>query len=81
MWAEVADTSDFQQTIWPRAAAAAERLWSPIQFTTGRNGNLTPLSRLQYFRCLLNRRGVPAAPVTNSYARTPPAGPGSCFEQ
>ncbi|CAL5210265.1 unnamed protein product [Lathyrus oleraceus] len=81
MWAEVADTSDVQQTIWPRAAAAAERLWSPRQFTTGRNGNLTALPRLQYFRCLLNRRGVPAAPVTNFYARKPPTGPGSCYEQ
>ncbi|XP_058772022.1 beta-hexosaminidase 1-like [Vicia villosa] len=81
MWGEVADTSDVQQTIWPRAAAAAERLWSPIQYTTGKNGNLTALPRLQYFRCLLNRRGVPAAPVRNFYARTPPTGPGSCFEQ
>ncbi|KAI5401894.1 beta-hexosaminidase 1 isoform X1 [Lathyrus oleraceus] len=75
MWAEVADSSDIQQTIWPRAAAAAERMWSPSQDTT------TALPRLQYFRCLLNRRGVPAAPVTNFYARTPPTGPGSCFEQ
>ncbi|XP_058756429.1 beta-hexosaminidase 1-like [Vicia villosa] len=77
MWGEEADTSDVQQTIWPRAAAAAERLWSPRQYTTV----LTASPRLQYFRCLLNRRGVPAAPVTNFHARTPPTGPGSCFEQ
>ncbi|XP_061372251.1 beta-hexosaminidase 1-like [Gastrolobium bilobum] len=81
MWGETADTSDVQQTIWPRAAAAAERLWSPRDSTSAGNINLTALPRLQYFRCLLNRRGVPAAPVTNFYARTAPIGSGSCFEQ
>ncbi|TKY50644.1 Beta-hexosaminidase 1 [Spatholobus suberectus] len=80
MWGETADTSDVQQTIWPRAAAAAERLWSQRDSTSG-NVNIIALSRLQYFRCLLNRRGVPAAPVTNLNARTAPVGPGSCFEQ
>ncbi|KAK4279455.1 hypothetical protein QN277_011237 [Acacia crassicarpa] len=81
MWAETADASDVQQTIWPRAAAAAERLWS--QKDSGHTGNitLTALPRLQHFRCLLNRRGVPAAPVTNLYARTAPVGPGSCYAQ
>ncbi|ONI24166.1 hypothetical protein PRUPE_2G227600 [Prunus persica] len=72
MWGETADTSDVQQTIWPRAAAAAERLWSRREATSARNGNLTALPRLQYFRCLLNRRGVQAAPVTNLIARSPP---------
>ncbi|XP_015942301.1 beta-hexosaminidase 1 [Arachis duranensis] len=80
MWGETVDTSDVQQTIWPRAAAAAERLWSPRDHTT-RNINVTTLPRLQYFRCLLNRRGVAAAPVTNFYGRTAPTGPGSCFDQ
>ncbi|XP_027366620.1 beta-hexosaminidase 1-like [Abrus precatorius] len=80
MWGETADASDVQQTIWPRAAAAAERLWSQRD-SISRNINITALPRLQYFRCLLNRRGVPAAPVNNFYARTAPDGPGSCFEQ
>ncbi|XP_029126540.1 beta-hexosaminidase 1 [Cajanus cajan] len=80
MWGETADTSDVQQTIWPRAAAAAERLWSQRDSTSG-NANKIALARLQYFRCLLNRRGVPAAPVTNFNARTAPVGPGSCFDQ
>lgn len=81
MWGETADTSDVQQTIWPRAAAAAERMWSSKEATAGGSSNSTVLPRLHYFRCLLNQRGVPAAPVTNYYARKPPIGPGSCFEQ
>ncbi|XP_054794482.1 beta-hexosaminidase 1-like isoform X1 [Prosopis cineraria] len=81
MWGETADASDVQQTIWPRAAAAAERLWSRKDSTQTGNITLTALPRLQHFRCLLNRRGVPAAPVTNFYARTAPMGPGSCYEQ
>ncbi|XP_074575499.1 beta-hexosaminidase 1 isoform X1 [Curcuma longa] len=81
MWGETADTSVVQQTIWPRAAAAAERLWSPLESTSTGNLNTTVLQRLHYFRCLLNRRGIAAAPVTNKYARSPPYGPGSCYVQ
>ncbi|KAK7295676.1 hypothetical protein RJT34_18587 [Clitoria ternatea] len=81
MWGETADTSDVQQTIWPRAAAAAERLWSDRESTSGQNITITVLPRLQHFRCLLNNRGVAAAPVTNYYARRAPVGPGSCYEQ
>ncbi|KAK4776555.1 hypothetical protein SAY86_005243 [Trapa natans] len=81
MWGETIDTSNVQQTIWPRAAAAAERLWSRKDATSTGSLNTTALPRLQYFRCLLNRRGVQAAPVTNFYARTQPLGPGSCYDQ
>ncbi|KEH21878.1 putative beta-N-acetylhexosaminidase [Medicago truncatula] len=81
MWGETADASNVQQTIWPRAAAAAERMWSERDFTSTRNATLTALPRLQHFRCLLNRRGVPAAPVTNYYARRAPDGTGSCYDQ
>ncbi|WVZ95919.1 hypothetical protein U9M48_041624 [Paspalum notatum var. saurae] len=81
MWGETADTSDVLQMIWPRAAAAAERLWSPLEAITAQDVETTVLSRLHYFRCLLNHRGIAAAPVTNYYARKPPIGPGSCFVQ
>ncbi|KAK3005804.1 hypothetical protein RJ639_016270 [Escallonia herrerae] len=81
MWSEVIDTSNVQQTIWPRAAAAAERLWSTRGSISSGNTTATALPRLQYFRCLLTRRGVQAAPVTNKYARSVPNGPGSCYEQ
>ncbi|KAB2609724.1 beta-hexosaminidase 1-like [Pyrus ussuriensis x Pyrus communis] len=80
MWGETADTSDVQQTIWPRAAAAAERLWSRREVTSHGNSYATALSRLQYFRCLLNRRGVQAAPVTNFFARSPPTCRNECVD-
>ncbi|KAK2637538.1 hypothetical protein Ddye_032330 [Dipteronia dyeriana] len=81
MWGETADASNVQQTIWPRAAAAAERLWSRREAISTGNITLTALPRFHYFRCLLNRRGVQAAPVTNFYARQPPTGAGSCYVQ
>ncbi|KAL8551974.1 hypothetical protein ACS0TY_000866 [Phlomoides rotata] len=80
MWGETADASNVQQTIWPRAGAAAERLWSQRESGSSRNTTAV-LSRLEYFRCLLTRRGVPAAPVQNFYARQPPSGTGSCYRQ
>ncbi|KAL6909976.1 hypothetical protein ACP4OV_001234 [Aristida adscensionis] len=78
MWGEHIDTSDIHQTIWPRAAAAAERLWTPIE-------KLAPdarlvAQRLAHFRCLLNQRGVAAAPL-DGYGRSAPSGPGSCISQ
>ncbi|KAE8683711.1 Beta-hexosaminidase 1 [Hibiscus syriacus] len=81
MWGETADASNVQQTIWPRAAAAAERLWSKREAVSVRIDNSTVLPRYHYFRCLLNSRGVHAAPATNYYARRPPTGPGSCYDQ
>lgn len=60
---------------------SVERLWSTRDATSTGNMNTTVLPRLEYFRCLLNQRGVPAAPVTNEYARKPPIGPGSCYVQ
>ncbi|KAL8232008.1 hypothetical protein R6Q57_001786 [Mikania cordata] len=81
MWSETADPSNVQQTIWPRAAAAAERLWTSKEAAPTSNTSETALTRLHYFRCLLTRRGVQASPVTNLYARSPPIGPGSCYDQ
>ena len=78
MWGETVDTSDIGQTVWPRLASIAERLWSPRDIV----GNITDaLPRIEYFRCLLNRRGVRAAPVKNPAARSAPPGPGSCLKQ
>ncbi|MCO5565109.1 hypothetical protein L7F22_018780 [Adiantum nelumboides] len=78
-WAEFIDASNIQQTIWPRAAAAAERLWSSLESLAEDPNDALP--RLRHFRCLLNERGIAAAPVTSRRARDPPDGPGSCYSQ
>lgn len=78
-WGETADGSEALATIFPRAAAGAERLWSYDVVTN--SSDPTVLPRLQAFRCLLLERNVPAAPVTNAVARSAPSGPGSCMLQ
>ncbi|CAL5094965.1 unnamed protein product [Urochloa decumbens] len=78
MWGEHIDASDIQQTIWPRAAAAAERLWTPIEKLAKDARSVT--ARLARFRCLLNQRGVAAAPLAG-YGRSAPSEPGSCQSQ
>lgn len=77
MWGENVDASDLESTVWPRMAAIAERLWSPREVNSA--DQATP--RMESFRCLLNSRGVRAAPVLNKMARSAPPGPGSCYEQ
>mmetsp|Transcript_19673 Transcript_19673/g.23397 ORF Transcript_19673/g.23397 Transcript_19673/m.23397 type:complete len:542 (+) Transcript_19673:41-1666(+) len=79
MWGETVDASDLAQTIWPRMAAIAERLWSPADITN--LNNTDPTQRLMNFRCLLNDRGVASAPVLNAIAREAPSGPDSCYNQ
>ncbi|KAJ3678127.1 hypothetical protein LUZ60_001930 [Juncus effusus] len=78
MWGENIDTSDIQQTIWPRAAAAAERLWTPYEKLAKDPKEVT--ERLAHFRCLLNQRGVAAAPLAG-LGRQVPSEPGSCLRQ
>lgn len=76
MWGEAVDTSDLMATVWPRAAAIAERLWSP---RTAKEGAANATDRLVAFRCLLNRRGIAAAPPENPLARSAPYDASSCY--
>ncbi|XP_026432864.1 beta-hexosaminidase 3-like [Papaver somniferum] len=78
MWGETIDASDIEQTIWPRAAAAAERMWTPLDQLARHPRKVR--GRLSRFRCLLNQRGVAAAPLS-WLGRDVPAGPGSCYNQ
>ncbi|GLJ06940.1 hypothetical protein SUGI_0053400, partial [Cryptomeria japonica] len=78
MWGETVDPSDIEQTIWPRAAAAAERLWT--SFDKIARDPTKVANRLANFRCLLNQRGVAAAPL-NETGRGAPPNPGSCYMQ
>jgi hexosaminidase len=78
-WGEEADGSDVLQTIWPRAAAVAERLWSYNMALNSSDPGVA--ARLAGFRCLLLGRGVPATPLNALQGRSPPSGPGSCLTQ
>ena len=78
MWGETVDASDIQSTVWPRLGAIAERLWTP-RATIGDAAAAAP--RMHAFRCLLNRRGIAAAPVDNAEARAAPPGAGGCLDQ
>ena len=77
MWGETVDASDLDATIWPRAAAVAERLWTPQALMNVEAAE----ERLLAFRCLLTERGIAAAPVKNAKARSSPPRPGSCYNQ
>ncbi|CAI7795915.1 unnamed protein product [Closterium sp. NIES-54] len=78
-WSERIDPSQLMATVWPRAAAMAERLWSPKAYVDStRDG---PHDRMHMFRCLLVQRGIASAPVDNPFARSEPVLPGSCFKQ
>jgi len=77
MWGETVDASNLPQKVWPKLGAIAERLWSPRSTTS----LLEAHTRIENFRCLLNRRGIDAAPVNNPIAGTSPPNPGSCYVQ
>lgn len=84
LWGEWIDGSNILQTAWPRAGAIAERLWSRSDV----NDSSAALQRLVSFRCLLNRRGIPSAPVSSfsssggqDHAQSSPHGPSSCAGQ
>ncbi|XP_051140174.1 beta-hexosaminidase 3 [Andrographis paniculata] len=78
LWGEHVDASDLEQTLWPRAAAAAERLWTPYAKIARRAEQVR--QRLAYFRCLLTQRGVAAAPLVG-FGRSAPVEPNSCYLQ
>ena len=77
MWGETVDASVILATIWPRAAAVAERLWSRMTL----NDTAAAEPRYAWFRCLLDLRGIEAGPYKNPGAREAPQGPGGCLMQ
>ena len=60
-WGETMDAASVLSVIWPRAAAAAERLWSN-NFATSSASDFSTVNRMAAFRCELLERGV-AAPL------------------
>lgn len=55
-----------------------ERLWTPYAKLAKSPDQVT--TRLAHFRCLLNQRGVAAAPLVGG-GRVVPNEPGSCLAQ
>ena len=78
MWGESVDASNIEATVWPRAAAVGEQLWSSAA-DTAQGFSAQAAGRLEAFRCLLLQRGVRAGLATGN-GRQAPAGPGSCAQ-
>ncbi|XP_056137832.1 beta-hexosaminidase subunit alpha isoform X1 [Lampris incognitus] len=66
MWGEYVDATNLSPRLWPRASAAAERLWSD-ELQTSSVEQARP--RLQNFRCTLLRRGIRAEPLVVGHCR------------
>ncbi|XP_059917944.1 beta-hexosaminidase subunit alpha isoform X1 [Gadus macrocephalus] len=66
MWGEYVDATNLSPRLWPRACAAAERLWSDESQTRSAEA---AFPRLQAFRCSLLRRGVRAEPLSPGHCR------------
>jgi hexosaminidase len=60
MWGEGVDDTNIIARIFPFASAVAERLWSPASMKLA---SYDVGDRLAAHRCLLNRRGIGAAPI------------------
>lgn len=58
MWAEVVDSTNVIQRIWPRASAVAEKLWSARSVKNLQDA----AKRLEEHTCRMNFRGIPAQP-------------------
>ncbi len=68
LWAEQTDSTNLDRNIWPRAAAAAEVLWSGAKDAQGNNRSQVEASpRLQEMRERLLARGVQAEPINMPY--------------
>lgn len=64
IWSEQTDPANLDRMVWPRAAAAAEVLWSGAKDENGQNrSQITASPRLSDFRERLVARGVYAEPV------------------
>lgn len=68
LWAEQTDASNVDRMLWPRAAAAAEVLWSGAKDSQGKNrSQIDAAPRLSEMRERLIARGVGAEPIQMPY--------------
>ena len=75
--AQYVDATNFISRIWPRAAAVAERAWSPKTVTDVDDAR----ERIAEFRCKLLTRGIGAEPITNGGSSTELAGHNFCEQE
>lgn len=62
MWNSAFDATNMDTTVWPNAAAMAERLWSPALEDVD-----AARTRLSQHRCRMVRRGTRAAPLAEDF--------------
>eukprot|EP00768_Dysnectes_brevis_P002336 gnl/Dysnectes_brevis/1777_a2035_1598.p1 GENE.gnl/Dysnectes_brevis/1777_a2035_1598~~gnl/Dysnectes_brevis/1777_a2035_1598.p1 ORF type:complete len:505 (+),score=211.15 gnl/Dysnectes_brevis/1777_a2035_1598:58-1572(+) len=62
MWGEYVTGESVDGWIWPRTLAIAERLWSPASYADIDEA----IDRLNNGRCMLNKAGIGAGPLTPS---------------
>ena len=68
MWAEQTDPVNLDPMIWPRAAAAAEVLWSGAKDASGQNrSQVDAAPRLSDMRERLVAMGVRAEPIQMAF--------------
>eukprot|EP00823_Brevimastigomonas_motovehiculus_P005717 TRINITY_DN425_c0_g1_i1.p1 TRINITY_DN425_c0_g1~~TRINITY_DN425_c0_g1_i1.p1 ORF type:complete len:546 (-),score=138.66 TRINITY_DN425_c0_g1_i1:312-1709(-) len=63
MWGEQVDSFVFDERVWPRASAIAERLWSPAS----KNSTDEAEPRLMEWACRMQTRGVFASPIRPNF--------------
>ncbi|KAL8755244.1 MAG: hypothetical protein Q9184_004854 [Pyrenodesmia sp. 2 TL-2023] len=81
MWSEQTDPTSFDAVVWPRAAAAAEVLWSGAKDEMGRNRSLVDAGgRLGLWRERLVNRGTGAGVVQMAFCRMVEGGDGEATD-
>ncbi|CAM0141410.1 Glucosamine-6-phosphate isomerase (Glucosamine-6-phosphate deaminase) (GNPDA) (GlcN6P deaminase) [Umbelopsis sp. WA50703] len=78
MWGELADHTNFEGKIWPRASAVAERLWSGYETPSGENiTSADAILRLLPWRDTMLLRGTMASPLNQGFCTRNPL---DCFQ-
>lgn len=73
IWAEQTDPVSLDRMVWPRAAAAAEVLWSGAKDASGQNrSQVEAAPRLSEMRERLVAKGVMAEPIQMPYCLMSP---------
>ena len=67
MWGEQVWDGNIDSRVWPRAAATAERLWSPASYNS--TDEATP--RLSQHACRLRQRGMHSGPIAPGFCLMP----------